>query len=137
MPQPVGNVDGVGPDTSRPAATSSWRARSPTGVVGRLDTNRGGQIRQPDPLGEHDQRQQPGIRDQIRLAEERGDTYLGRALSIARTGSLTTPNHRRSQGSSSFPEKLSTGINRWIRAEPNLPESSTPLNGGKVILIKI
>ncbi|WP_327369861.1 hypothetical protein [Streptomyces sp. NBC_01217] len=34
-----------------------------------------------------------------------------------RAGSLKNSHHRRSQGSSSFPEKLSTEVSRWIRAE--------------------
>ncbi|MFJ9483111.1 hypothetical protein ACIRRI_50740, partial [Streptomyces mirabilis] len=30
---------------------------------------------------------------------------------------LEKPHHRSSQGTSSFPEELSTGVSRWIRAE--------------------
>ena len=34
-----------------------------------------------------------------------------------RAGSLKNSHHRRSQGSSSFPEKLSTDVSRWIRGQ--------------------
>src|SRR5690606_38512908 len=37
----------------------------------------GGQLGQSGPLGEPDQRQQPGIRDQVRLIERGGDVYCG------------------------------------------------------------
>src|SRR5690606_24602896 len=46
-------------------------------VGGPVDAYRGGQLGQSGPLGEPDQRQQPGIRDQVRLIERGGDVYCG------------------------------------------------------------
>ncbi|MFG3656830.1 hypothetical protein ACGF8A_03695, partial [Streptomyces sp. NPDC047706] len=41
-------------------------------------------------------------------------------------GSFKNSHHRRSQGSSSFPKKLSTDVSRWIRAEVKAAEEPQP-----------
>ncbi|MGW6902794.1 hypothetical protein ACWGF2_40450, partial [Streptomyces sp. NPDC054919] len=57
------------------------------------------------------------MRDQIRVIERSGDRrwsmgnlHLGSALPIVRAGSLKNSHHRRSQGTSLFPEESSTAI---------------------------
>ncbi|MFJ9357704.1 hypothetical protein, partial [Streptomyces mirabilis] len=42
-------------------------------------------------------------------------------------GSLKNSHHRRSQGSSSFPEKLSTEVSRWIRAQRAASNTGRPV----------
>ena len=75
----------------------------------------GHQAGEPAPLGRPHHRDQPGMRDQIRVIERSGDRrrrmgnlHLGSALPIVRAGSLKNSHHRRSQGTSSFSRALST-----------------------------
>lgn len=107
VPQPVGIIDGVGPRAHRAQQRHHpGRRMRAAAVTGRLDADLGGQSGQADPFG-----------DRGHMDGGMGRLHLGRALSSLRAGSLKNSHHRRSQGSSSFPEKLSTDLTRWIRAE--------------------
>ncbi|WP_374120009.1 hypothetical protein [Streptomyces sp. LS1784] len=95
VPEPVGVVDRVGPGAHRRDQRHHVRGRIGSGTAAVVFnaqplTDQGGQ---PDVLGQADHRDQPGIRDQIRLVERDGDgrdgvrgLHLRDALLIVRGG---------------------------------------------------
>jgi len=92
----------------------------PAAVVGRLDANG-----EPGPLGESDQRQQPCVRDRIRLVEERKDMdggrgrpNRGRALSPCVPEASRTPMIAGHKALPRLRKGCPQASSQWIRAQP-------------------